>query len=501
MDGGTLSLNDWNNQASKIKYETRCFIDGKFVDAVDKGKFEVVNPATGEVLCSVAAGTSKDIDLAVASSKKAFQSKVWSRMAPRGRMDVLYRFAELINENASEFALLDTLCMGKPVTDMLNIDVPGSALCVKYFAEAIDKVEGAVTATDSNAFHYILREPLGVVGSIVPWNYPLMMAIWKISPALAAGNCVVLKPAEQSPLSALLLAKLFIEAGGPAGVLNVVTGMGETAGSALAHHMDVAKIGFTGSTEVGKLMLVAAGKSNMKRVALECGGKTPQIFLGDLPDLDRAVTYAINGIFGNMGEVCNAGSRLLIDRSLMGDFIDLFKEKSKTAFTPGNPLDPKTNMGPLVTKEHQQRVLGMIGKGKDQGAKLEFGGDSPAGLAKGCFVNPTLFSGVKPDMTIAQEEIFGPVAAAISISGLDEAIAVANNSIYGLAASIWTKDVTTVHRAVRDIEAGVIWVNCFDHGDMTQPFGGYKQSGQGRDKCMESLLSYTQTKSAWVDLS
>ena len=501
MDGSTMkTLSDWSNRASKLKYETRIFIDGKYVDAVSGKKFEVTNPATGEKFCSVAAGDQKDIDLAVASAKKAFNSKIWSRKAPRDRMNVLYRFSELISSHASDFALLDTLCMGKPISDMLNGDVPGSAHCVKFFAEAIDKVDGAVTNTTSAALHYIVREPLGVVGSIVPWNYPLMMAIWKISPALAAGNCVVLKPAEQSPLSALLLAKLFIEAGGPPGVFNVVTGMGETAGHALAMHMDVAKIAFTGSTEVGKLMLVAAGQSNMKRVALECGGKTPQIFLGDLPDLDRAVTYAINGIFGNMGEVCNAGSRLLIDKKLMGDFIDLFKEKGKNAFTPGNPLDPSTNMGPLVTKQHQERVLGYIGKGKSQGAKVEFGGDSPAALSKGCYVNPTLFSGVDANMTIAQEEIFGPVASAIAISGIEEAIAVANNSIYGLAASVWTRDISTAHKAVRDLEAGVIWVNCFDDGDMTQPFGGFKQSGQGRDKCMESLISYTQTKSAWVHL-
>ena len=243
--------------------------------------------------------------------------------------------------------------------------------------------------------------------------------------------------------------------------------------------MDIAKIAFTGSTEVGKLMLRYAGESNMKRVALECGGKTPQIFLGDLPDLDRAVTYAMNGIYGNMGEVCNAGSRLLVDKSLIGDFVDLFKQKTKAAFTVGDPLDPATNIGPLVTREHQKRVLSYIDKGKSQGAKLEIGGDSPSGLASSCFVSPTLFTGVQPSMTIAQEEIFGPVAAILPISGIEEALKVANDSIYGLAASVWTRDISVAHKAVRDLEAGVIWVNCFDHGDMTQPFGGYKQSGQG----------------------
>jgi gamma-glutamyl-gamma-aminobutyraldehyde dehydrogenase len=294
------------------------------------------------------------------------------------------------------------------------------------------------------------------------------------------------------------MAELFIEAGGPAGAFNVVNGYGEKAGAALALHNDVAKIGFTGSTEIGKQMLVYAGRSNMKRVALECGGKSPQIFLGDLEDLDRAVQYAINGIYGNMGEVCNAGSRLLIDKPIAGEFLERFIAAGRKAYVAGDPLDPDTNLGPLVTSGQQARVLGYIKKGRDEGAKLEFGGDQPAG--PGSYVNPTLFSGVTNQMTIAREEIFGPVAAAIEVDGLEEALAVANDSIYGLAASVWTRDLTKAHKAVRDLEAGVIWVNCFDHGDMTQPFGGYKQSGQGRDKCLESLLSYTQTKSAWIRL-
>jgi gamma-glutamyl-gamma-aminobutyraldehyde dehydrogenase len=343
-----------------------------------------------------------------------------------------------------------------------------------------------------------LREPLGVVGCIVPWNYPLLMAAWKVAPALAAGNSVVLKPAEQSPLSGLLMAELFIEAGGPPGVFNVVNGMGETAGAALALHMDVAKIAFTGSTEIGKQMLIYAGQSNMKRVSLECGGKTPQIFLADLPDIDAAVTYAINGIYGNMGEVCNAGSRLLLDRPIAKEFLARFIERGKDAYRAGDPLDPSTNLGPLVTASHRTRVMNYIARGKSEGARLEFGGNSPE--MPGAFVNPTLFSGVSNRMTIAQEEIFGPVAAAIEVDGIADALRVANDSIYGLAASVWTRDLSVAHKTVRDLEAGVIWVNCFDHGDMTQPFGGYKQSGQGRDKCVESMLSYTQTKSAWINL-
>ncbi len=490
----------WAKRASALKFETRHFIDGAFQDSARASRFPVINPATGEVLTEVPAGSARDIDRAVKSARKAFNSRVWSRMAPRDRAAIISRFADLIEANAESFALLDTLCMGKPISDMLNIDIPQAVMTFRYFAEAIDKIEGAVTATDTAAFHYILREPLGVVGCVVPWNYPLLMSSWKVAPALAAGNTVVLKPAEQSPLSGLLMAQLFAEAGGPPGVFNVVNGLGETAGRALGLHPDVNKIAFTGSTEVGKMMLVYAGQSNMKRVSLECGGKTPQIFLADLEDLDTAVTYAINGIFGNMGEVCNAGSRLLVDKKLHDDFVHRFIEKGRQAYRPGNPLDPGTNMGPLVTAQQQKRVLGYVKKGQAEGARLEFGGDVPGNLGKGSFVNPALFSRVKNSMTIAQEEIFGPVASVIPVNGIDDAIRIANDSIYGLAAAVWTRDLATAHRAVRDLEAGVIWVNCFDHGDMTQPFGGYKQSGQGRDKCFESLLGYTQTKSAWIHL-
>jgi gamma-glutamyl-gamma-aminobutyraldehyde dehydrogenase len=498
MTLASLRTSDWHACAASVRYETGHFIDGKSVDSVAKGRFTVVNPATGAPLCEVSAGTAADIDLAVAAAKRTVKSRVWSRMAPRDRMAVLAAYARLIDANAERFALLDTLCMGKPISDMVNIDVPSAAKNFAYFGELVDKIDGTVTATAQDAFHYILREPLGVVGCIVPWNYPLLMAAWKVAPALAAGNSVVLKPAEQSPLSGLLMAQLFVEAGGPPGVFNVVNGLGETAGAALALHNDVAKIAFTGSTEIGKQMLIYAGQSNMKRVALECGGKTPQIFLADMPDMDTAVTYAINGIYGNMGEVCNAGSRLLIDRPIAEEFIARFIEKGKSAYKAGDPLDPSTNLGPLVTASHRARVMNYITRGKSEGARLEFGGNTPD--LPGTYVNPTLFTGVNNRMTIAQEEIFGPVAAAIEIDGIAEALTVANDSIYGLAASVWTRDLSVAHKTVRDLEAGVIWVNCFDHGDMTQPFGGYKQSGQGRDKCLESLISYTQTKSAWIHL-
>jgi gamma-glutamyl-gamma-aminobutyraldehyde dehydrogenase len=311
---------------------------------------------------------------------------------------------------------------------------------------------------------------------------------------------VVLKPAEQAPMSCLRLAELFVEAGGPPGVFNVVNGLGGEAGRALALHEDVRKVTFTGSTAVGKLILQYAGQSNMKQVALECGGKTPQVFLADVADLDRAVTAAYRGIFSNMGEVCNAGSRLLVDRRIRNRFVERFIELGRDAFVPGDPLDPATNMGPLVTHDDQKRVLGMIEKGRKEGAKLEFGGNAPEKLKQGAYVCPTLFTGVKNDMTIARQEIFGPVASVIEFDGVDEAIEIANDTIYGLAAGVWTRDLDTAFRLVRGIEAGIIWINSFDEGDMTQPFGGYKQSGNARDKCLDSFKSYTQTKSAWFRL-
>ena len=502
----TLAEHDrgrWQAAAStaRKRIETRLFIDGRFVDAAKGGRFTTVNPANGEPLAEMSAGTGEDIDRAVAAARRAFKAGSWSRLAPRQRMEILYRFAALVDRHAESLAVLETLDMGKPIADVVGGDLPAVVDTIRFMSECIDKIEGAVTSTEAGVMHMVLREPLGVVGAISPWNYPLLMAVWKIAPALAAGNTVVLKPAEQAPMSCLRLAELFAEAGGPPGVLNVVNGLGEVAGRALALHADVAKITFTGSTDVGKLILQYAGQSNMKQVSLECGGKSPQVFVADVADLDRAVTAAYRGVFSNMGEVCNAGSRLLVDRAICERFVERFIELGRDAYRPGDPLDPATNMGPLVTREAQQRVLGLIESGRREGARLQFGGAAPAGMDAGNYVCPTLFTDVRNDMTIARKEIFGPVASVIPFDGVDEAIAIANDTIYGLAAGVWTRDIDTAFRLVRGIEAGVIWINSFDEGDMTQPFGGYKQSGHARDKCFDSFKSYTQTKSAWFRLS
>jgi len=486
-----LTVEDFRRHASALRPETRMFIDGELCDTQSGKRFETVNRATGEVITSVPSGDADDVDRAVRSARRAFRAGVWSRLEPRARMEVLYRFASLIDDHGLELGLLDTLDVGKPIMDMVAGDVPAASLTFRYFAETIDKIECIVTSAASDVFHYILRQPLGVVGCITPWNYPLLMNAWKVAPALAAGNSVVLKPAQLSPLSATLLAQLFVEAGGPHGVLNVVHGTGSRVGKALALHMDVDKISFTGSTDVGKLMMVYSGESNLKRVTVETGGKSPQIITTAVPDLDMAVDHAISGIYANKGEMCSVGSRILVQHGIEEAFLERFKARTGELMRIGDPLDPATTMGPLVSHAQQGKVLSYVDVGRQAGARLAMGGGVPKGYEQGAYVEPTLFAGVTNDMRIAREEIFGPVGAVIPFGTLDEAITIANDSIYGLAAGIWTSDLATAHKMARDIEAGVIWVNCYDQGDMTQPWGGFKQSGTGRDKCLETLLTVT----------
>ena len=482
-----------------LEIRSRAFVDGEYVDALSGETFDCVSPVTGETIAHIAASNAADIDRAVRGARAAFESGVWSRLAPKKRKKTLLRLAALVEEHSEELALLETIDVGKPIGDALGVDLPLAVECIAYYGEAIDKVYDEIAPTDPSSVVMIVREPLGVVGAVIPWNFPLMLAAWKIGPALATGNSVVLKPAEQSSLTALRLAELAAEAGIPDGVLQVVPGLGEEAGQALGRHPDVDLITFTGSTEVGKLFLRYSGESNMKRVSLECGGKSPHIVTAECGDLGAAATAVAWGVFYNQGEVCNAGSRLLVHRSLKDELLERVVKVAER-IRPGDPLDPKTRMGAIVDERQLERVLGYIEAGKEEGAELHLGGTRTREETGGFYVEPTIFDAVSNDMRIAREEIFGPVLSTISFDELDEAIAVANDTIYGLAAAIWTDDLSTAHRAARALRAGVVWVNTFDMGDITSPFGGFKQSGIGRDKSIHALEKFTDLKAIWIQL-
>ena len=429
-----------------LDIRAQAFIDGEYVDALSGETFDAVSPISGEPVAAVAACDLPDVDRAVAGARAAFESGVWSRLAPKKRKQALQRLAHLMAAHAEELALLETIDMGKPLRDARAVDVPNATECIAWYGEAIDKVYDEIAPTGPDAHVSIVREPLGVIGAVVPWNFPLLMASWKLGPALATGNSVVLKPAEQSPLSVLRLAELATEAGIPDGVLQVVPGFGETAGQALGRHPDVDMIAFTGSTEVGKLFLRYSGESNMKRVALECGGKSPHIVTKDAGNLDAAAMAVAWGVFYNQGEVCNAGSRLLVHESVKDELLEKVVKVAEK-IQPGDPLDPKTRMGAIVDAAQLDRVLGYLESGKDEGAELHLGGSRARQDTGGYYVEPTIFDAVSNEMRIAQEEIFGPVLSTISFDGLDEAIAIANDTVYGLAAAIWTDDVSVAHTA------------------------------------------------------
>lgn len=496
----TSTTDDLHAKAAKLEAPHQAFIHGQYVDSASGETFDCINPATGQTLVKVASCDLEDVNRAVVSARRAFDKGAWRDLDPKKRKAILLKFAEKIREHKEELALLETLDVGKPIRDSRNVDIPLAAECIAWFGEAADKVYDEIAPTGPAALATITREPVGVVGAVIPWNFPLLMAAWKLGPALATGNSVVLKPAEQSPLTALRIAELALEAGLPEGVLNVVPGLGESAGQAIGMHMDVDAVAFTGSAEVGKLFLQYAGKSNMKRVSLECGGKTPHIIMEDCHSLDAAAKAAAFGIFYNQGEVCNAGSRLLVQESIKEELIEKVIEWGRR-LQPGDPLDPKTRMGAIVDAQQLDRVLGYIDQGQKGGAALRSGGNRVRSDSGGYFVEPTVFDNVTNDMVIAQEEIFGPVLSTLTFSEPDEAIKIGNDTIYGLAAAVWTRDITKAHRTARALRAGTVWVNCFDHGSIAVPFGGYKQSGFGRDKSLHALDKYTELKTTWINLS
>ena len=493
------TVHEWKAAAAHLTILNQAFIAGRYVDAASGRHFDCVSPVDGRLLTQVAECDAEDIDRAVRAARAAFEDRRWCGQAPAARKRVLARFAELIDQHREELALLETLDMGKPISDSLTIDVRSSANVIRWYGEAIDKVYDELAPTADNAIAMITREPLGVVGVVVPWNFPLMMAAWKLGPALATGNSVVLKPAEQSPLTAIRVADLAIEAGLPEGVLNVVPGFGPTAGKALGLHLDVDALAFTGSTAVGKLFQQYSGQSNLKRVGLECGGKSPHIILADCPDLNTAADAAAAAIFFNQGEMCTAGSRLLVEVPIRGALVDKLSARASD-WQPGDPLDPATRMGALVDQRQMQQVLHFIDSGKQQGASLRVGGKRARVETGGCYVEPTVFDGVDTTMRIAREEIFGPVLSVIEIKDLEEAVRIANDTEYGLAAAVWTRDINKAHKAAQRLRAGMVYVNCYDADDITVPFGGFKQSGIGRDKSLHALEKYTELKTTWVRL-
>jgi len=486
--------------AAKIKFRTKAFINGKYVEAKSGKTYESINPATGKVLARVASCDEPDLNAAVAAARRAFNEGVWAKRSPAERKHILLKFADLIEANLAELALLDCLDAGKPISDCMNIDLPDTVHCFRWHAEAIDKEYEKVSPTGPDNVAMIVREPLGVVGAIIPWNFPIQMAAWKLGPILATGNSAVVKPARQTSLSVLRLAELAAEAGIPDGVLNVIPGNGAVLGAALCRHMDVDAVAFTGSTEVGRQLLHYSAESNLKRVVLELGGKNPQVVLEDAPDLDYVARQAANCVFWNMGENCSSGSRLIVHRKLKDKLLEKIIEVSRE-WKVGDPLDPATKIGPMIEQSHMNKVLEYIDSGKSEGAKLVLGGKRTLEKTGGFFIEATIFDNVKPNMRIAREEIFGPVLSVFTFDTEEEAIALANDTTYGLTASLYTKDVSRAHRVARALRAGTVSVNCFSEGDITTPFGGFKQSGFfGRDKSIFAHYQYTELKTVWVQL-
>lgn len=486
----------WLNKQQSLTLPAQAFINGEYTDASDGGTYDTINPATGELLVKTAACTEQDVDRAVAAARETFDSGIWADKAPAERKAIMKKLAALIMEHHEALALMESLNVGKPVQDAMNIDIPGSAGCFEWYAEAVDKLYGEVAPTDGNNIATITREPIGVVAAVVPWNFPLDIAAWKLAPALISGNSVVLKPAEQSPLTALKLAELAKEAGIPDGVVNVVTGHGHIVGKALGLHNDVDCLAFTGSTVVGKLFMGYSAESNLKPVWPETGGKSPNLIFADC-DLDAAVEHAVRGIFFNQGEVCSANSRILIESSIKDQFAEKFQAAAR-AMNVGDPLDADTQVGALIDSNHACNVRKFITQAGEEGATLLTGGIGDESTA---VVEPTIFDNVTEDMGIYRDEIFGPVAALVTFESEAEAIRMANDSIYGLAASLWTTNLNRAHRVSKKLRAGTVSVNTMDALDFSTPFGGFKQSGFGRDLSLHAIDKFTQLKTTWIKLA
>lgn len=485
----------------KLNFQTKAIIAGRSMDAVSGKTFETLNPANGKILAKIARCEKADADIAVEAARNAFENGPWPKMSPAERKVILQRFATLIEAHTDELAELEAIEAGKPISDCIEIDLPETVGTIRWHAEAADKIYDQLSPSGSGVVSMIVREPIGVVAAILPWNFPLMMAAWKLGPILAEGNTVILKPAEQTSMSTIRLAQLATEAGIPDGVINVVPGFGEEVGKALGEHMGIDCVGFTGSTEIGRMFLRYSADSNLKRVLLECGGKNPLVVMPDAADLDVVADHAANSIFWNMGENCSSNSRVLIHSSLKAEFIELLLERTQD-WVIADPLDSACRLGPLIEEEHMKKVLSHIEKAKKEGAKLICGGNRVMTESGGYFVEPTIFDEVSPKMSIAKEEIFGPVLAILTFETPEEGIAMANDTEYGLTASVFSASNKTAHNAARQIRAGTVSVNCYGEGDISTPFGGFGLSGfGGRDKSLAAHDQYCELKTIWMDMS
>ncbi len=486
----------WIELRDSLKIESRAFINGEYSAAQSGETLDVINPANDQVIAKIARCLSEDVDLAVGAARQAFKLGEWSQSSPAHRKAVLNQFASLIDAHTEELAMLETLDTGKPISHSVSTDIPGAASAIRWYAEAIDKVYGEVAPTEKDVHAFVSHQAIGVVAAVVPWNFPLWIGCWKLGPALAAGNSVILKPSEKSSLSAIFLGQLAVQAGLPKGVFQVITGFGHEAGEALARHDGVECIAFTGSTRVAGHLMIASGETNLKRVWAEAGGKNANIVFEDYADLDRAAAETAAGCFYNQGEVCVAATRLLVHESIKDQFVDKVITAAQR-FQPKDPMDPTSSMGALIDREHKEKVLSYVKLGQEAGAVVRCGGDV-AGV--GAFVAPVVLDEVDNSMRVAQEEIFGPVLCVISFKTEEEAIAIANDSKYGLGAALWSDNINRVHRVAKKLEAGSVWVNNYNEGDMTVPFGGFKMSGNGRDKSIHAIEKFTETKTTWIRL-